>query len=80
MNTSIFNWTTISACVKAHFRAYNVRIVETEPNAGTYIEAGVWRRSPDGCGTPQVAARALTCCTCNTFATRSLAESRGETR
>jgi hypothetical protein len=41
MNTSVFDWNMISACVRNHFKPFNFRIVETEPNAGQYIEAVV---------------------------------------
>jgi MYXO-CTERM domain-containing protein len=36
-----FNWTTVSACVKNHYKAYNVRFVETRPTSGVYVEAVV---------------------------------------
>jgi MYXO-CTERM domain-containing protein len=36
-----FNWTTISNCVRQHYAPYNVRVVETEPTSGAYIEAVV---------------------------------------
>jgi MYXO-CTERM domain-containing protein len=36
-----FNWTTIAQCVRMHFLPYNVRIVETEPTSGAYVEAVV---------------------------------------
>lgn len=41
MNTAIFDWATVSACVRTHFQGFNVRIVETEPNAPSYVEAVV---------------------------------------
>lgn len=36
-----FDWPMIAACVKEHFAPYNVRIVETEPSVGPYVEAVV---------------------------------------
>lgn len=36
-----FNWANIAACVRAHYRPYNVKITETEPTSGVYIEAVV---------------------------------------
>ena len=36
-----FNWPVIAQCVKDHFQKFNVRVVETEPTSGTYIEAVV---------------------------------------
>lgn len=36
-----FDWPFISQCVRDHFERFNVRIVETEPTSGTYIEAVV---------------------------------------
>lgn len=36
-----FNWTTIAACVREHFKPYNIRVVETEPTTGDYVEAVV---------------------------------------
>ncbi|HWO17215.1 MAG TPA: MYXO-CTERM sorting domain-containing protein [Kofleriaceae bacterium] len=36
-----FNWTAISSCVRAHFRRFNINVVETEPTSGSYIEAVV---------------------------------------
>jgi len=36
-----FNWTTISNCVKNHYAPYNIKVVETEPTTGPYIEAVV---------------------------------------
>lgn len=41
INTALFNWPTVAACVKAHFKKFNVRVVETEPTSGDYIEAVV---------------------------------------
>ena len=36
-----FDWPVIATCVKAHFKPYNIRIVETEPASGIYVEAVV---------------------------------------
>ncbi len=36
-----FDWPMISACVRDHFAPYHVRIVETEPTSGVYVEAVV---------------------------------------
>lgn len=36
-----FDWPKIAACVKEAYAPYNVRIVETEPTTGPYIEAVV---------------------------------------
>lgn len=41
LNTTVFNWTLISQCVRRHFMRVNVQIVETEPTGGDYIEAVV---------------------------------------
>ncbi len=34
-----FNWTTINACVQAHFTKYDLRFTETRPTSGVYVEA-----------------------------------------
>lgn len=39
--SSGFDWATISACVQQHYAKYDVRIVETRPTSGTYVEAVV---------------------------------------
>lgn len=39
LNTSVFNWPAISACVRQHFQRVNVNFVETRPSGGSYIEA-----------------------------------------
>lgn len=39
--SSAFNWTFISQCVRDAYAPYDVRIVETEPTSGNYIEAVV---------------------------------------
>lgn len=39
--SNTFNWTKISACVKEHYARFNVRIVETKPTTGPFIEAVV---------------------------------------
>ncbi len=36
-----FNWPVISACVVDYFRPYNIRVVESEPTSGLYVEAVV---------------------------------------
>lgn len=36
-----FNWTFISQCVRDAYAPYDVRIVETEPTSGAYLEAVV---------------------------------------
>lgn len=36
-----FDWPTIAACVTEHFRRFNIRVVETEPTTGAYVEAVV---------------------------------------
>ncbi|MGN6107207.1 MAG: Ig-like domain-containing protein [Kofleriaceae bacterium] len=36
-----FDWPKIVTCVKQHYQKYNVRITETEPTTGMYIEAVV---------------------------------------
>ncbi|MEO8700912.1 MAG: Ig-like domain-containing protein [Kofleriaceae bacterium] len=41
LDTAAFNWQVISDCVKMHFAKFNVRVVETEPTSGTYVEAVV---------------------------------------
>lgn len=41
MDASTFNWTNISACVRNHFKPFDIRVVETEPTSGTYVEAVV---------------------------------------
>lgn len=39
--SNAFNWPKIATCVKKHFERFNVRIVETKPTSGTFIEAVV---------------------------------------
>lgn len=34
-----FNWTAVAACVTELYRPYKVRVVQTEPPSGNYIEA-----------------------------------------
>jgi hypothetical protein len=41
LNTQIYDWNFISSCLRTHFMRYNVRIVEAEPDGGSYIEAVV---------------------------------------
>ncbi len=42
LDTATFNWQVISACVRTHFRRFNVNVVEQEPTNGLpYIEAVV---------------------------------------
>ncbi len=36
-----FNWAMIAACVTEHYRPYNIRVTETEPSSGNYVEAVV---------------------------------------
>ncbi len=36
-----FNWSAIAACVRVHYDKYNIRVVETEPTSGDYVEAVV---------------------------------------
>ena len=36
-----FDWPTVRDCVVAAYKPFNVRVVETEPKAGTYVEAVV---------------------------------------
>lgn len=36
-----FNWTFIASCVREFYAPYNVRVVETEPTSGAYVEAVV---------------------------------------
>ena len=36
-----FNWANIVTCVKKHYETYNLRIVESEPPSGIYIEGVV---------------------------------------
>lgn len=36
-----FDWPKIARCVRDHYRRFNIKIVETEPTAGAYIEAVV---------------------------------------
>lgn len=38
---AVFNWPYIVACVKTHYKPYNVSITETEPTSGDYVEAVV---------------------------------------
>ncbi len=38
---AVFNWPYIVACVKTHYKPYNVSITETEPTSGNYVEAVV---------------------------------------
>ncbi len=38
---SSFNWPYIVDCVKQQYRTYNIKITETEPTSGNYIEAVV---------------------------------------
>jgi MYXO-CTERM domain-containing protein len=39
LDTATFNWPLISACVRSHFRQFDIRVVETEPVDEPYIEA-----------------------------------------
>ena len=39
--SSQFDWTALVACVKVHYKPYNVRFVETEPTSGKYVQAVV---------------------------------------
>jgi MYXO-CTERM domain-containing protein len=42
LDTATFNWPVISACVRAHFRQFNVLVVESKPTNGLpFIEAVV---------------------------------------
>lgn len=41
LDTGDFDWAYISACVRAAYEPYDIRIVETEPTSGDYIEAVV---------------------------------------
>lgn len=41
LDNSTFNWTQISTCVRTHFQKYNVRVVETKPTSGDFVEAVV---------------------------------------
>lgn len=41
LNTTTFNWPTISTCVREHFKKYSLLFVETRPTSGDYIEAVV---------------------------------------
>ncbi len=36
-----FDWPTLVACVKEHYKPYNVRFVETKPTSGKYVQAVV---------------------------------------
>ena len=38
---AVFNWPYIVACVKTHYKPYDVSITETEPTSGNYVEAVV---------------------------------------
>ncbi len=39
--STAFDWPMISKCIKDHFKAFDVRFVETEPTSGPFVEAVV---------------------------------------
>jgi MYXO-CTERM domain-containing protein len=41
IDTTVFNWPLISTCLRTHFRRFDIRVVESEPTTGSYIEAVV---------------------------------------
>jgi hypothetical protein len=47
LDETTFDWTQISACVRAHFAPFNVEITETEPTSGDYVEAVVGGAATD---------------------------------
>jgi MYXO-CTERM domain-containing protein len=41
LDNTKYQWSSIVACVKQHYRSYSVRFTESRPNGGDYIEAVV---------------------------------------